>query len=229
MRLHEAHLGHMFAQEGCDFIQIRNAWNHVEALSASIPLPEQGLPQNDGIERRDEGAHRQSVHGRRRDYGHFPHAGKRQLQGARDRRRRQRQHMHVFAQLLEPFFMAHTEMLLLVYNKQTQIPELDGFGQESMRSDHDVDLAVFDPLPHQRHILGRDEPGSLRHPHRIAFEPFAEGLIMLAGQERRWHDNGHLLALHHCNERRSESYFRLADPHRRKSSDPSDGPWPNHR
>ena len=51
------------------------------------------------VERHDEGAHRQPVHRRGGDNAHLAHTGQRKLQGARDRRRGQRQHMHIRLEL----------------------------------------------------------------------------------------------------------------------------------
>ena len=73
------------------------------------------------IERRHVGAHRHAVDRRRGDEAHFADAGERQLQRARDRRGRKRQHVHVGAQVLQALFVLHAEMLLLVDDHQAEI------------------------------------------------------------------------------------------------------------
>ena len=86
----------------------------VERLAAAVALAQQRLAHHQRIERRHEGAHRQPVDRRRGDDRELAHAGERQLQGARDRRRGQRQHMHLGAQLLELLLVRDAEVLLLV-------------------------------------------------------------------------------------------------------------------
>ena len=127
--------------------QVLDARADIEALAAAILLAQQRLADGDGVERRDEGAHGQAIDRRRGDQAHVAHAGQRQLQGARDRRRGQRQHMDVGAQLLQPLLVGDAEMLLLVDDQQAEILELDALGQQRMRADDDVDRAVLRALP----------------------------------------------------------------------------------
>ena len=72
---------------------------------------------------------------------------------------RQRQHMHLGAQLLQPFLVADAEMLLLVDDQQPEIPELDGFAEQRMGADHDVDRAVGKALLDLGQFL-RSRPGA---------------------------------------------------------------------
>ena len=74
-------------------------------------------------------------------------AGQRQLQRARDRRRGQRQHMDVAAQLLQPLLVPDAEMLLLVDDQQAEVLELDRLRQQRVRADDDIDLAAARCLP----------------------------------------------------------------------------------
>ena len=135
-------LGHVLLQEGRGVVEIGDARHDIEGLAAAIALAQQRLAQDDGIERRHIGAHRQAIDRRRGDQRHLAHAGERQLQRARDRRRGQRQHMHVLAQLLQPLLVLHAEMLLLVDDQEAEIGELDGLAEQRMGADDDVDVAV---------------------------------------------------------------------------------------
>ncbi len=213
MRLHEADFGHLLAEERGDIVEIGDARHHVEALPAAIALAQERFAQCDRIERRDKGAHGQPVHGRGGDHRHLAHASECQLQRARDRRRCQRQHMHILAKLLEPLLVAHAEMLLLVDDEQAQILELDGFGEQRVRADHDVGLPVFQLLPHPRHVLRGNEAAGLRDLDREAPEALAEGLEVLAGEQRRRHHHRDLLAFHHGDERGSQRNLGLAEAH----------------
>ena len=142
-----ADLGHQLAQLGRDLRQVLDARADIEALAAAILLAQQRLADGHAVERRDEGAHGQAIDRRRGDQAHVAHAGQRELQGARDRRRGQRQHMDVGAQLLQPLLVADAEMLLLVDDQQAEVLELDALGQQRVGADHDVDRALLDRLP----------------------------------------------------------------------------------
>ena len=88
-------------------------------------LAQDRLAHHHRIEGQDEGAHRQPVDRRRGDHAHLAHAGQRQLQGARDRRRGQRQHMDIGLELLQPLLLRHAEMLLLVDDEQAEMAGTD--------------------------------------------------------------------------------------------------------
>ena len=155
----DAHFRHVLVEEGLGLGEIFDARADIEGLAAAIALAQQRLAHHDRIERRDEGAHRQPVDRRRRDDRHFAHAGQRQLQGARDRRRGQRQHMHFGAQLLELLLMRDAEMLLLVDDDQAEVLELDALAEERVGADDDVDRAVGEALLGLGELLG-DERGA---------------------------------------------------------------------
>ncbi len=106
---------------------------------------------------------------------------------------------------------ADAEMLLLVDDDKPEILERDVLGEQRMRADHDIDLAVFQLLARLRRLLGGHEPRGARELHRKAVEAVGEGLVMLAREQRRRHDNRHLLALHHRDEGRAQRHLRLAE------------------
>ena len=113
----------------------------IEALPAAIMLAQQRLADHQRIEGRDEGAHRKAVDRRRGDQRQIAHARERQLQGARNGRGGQRQHMHVRLQGLQPLLVRHAEMLLLVHDHKAEIAERDALGEQRMRADDDIDVA----------------------------------------------------------------------------------------
>ena len=158
----DLHLGHGLVEERFGLGQILDARADVEALAAAIALAQQRLAHHDRIERRDEGAHRQPIDRRRGDDRQFAHAGQRQLQRARDRRRGQRQHVHLGAQLLQLLLVRDAEMLLLVDDDQAEVLELDRLAEQRMGADDDVDLAVGEALLDLGEFGGGDEPRGLR-------------------------------------------------------------------
>ena len=67
------------------------------------------------------------------------------MQGARYRRRRQRQDVNRLAQFFEPLFVHHAEPLLLIDDDEAQPLEADIFLQQPMRADDQIDAAVSKP------------------------------------------------------------------------------------
>ena len=207
----DLHLRHVLVEKILDAGEILDPRHHVERLSAAIALAQQRLADHQGIVRRDEGAHREPIDRRRGDDREIAHAGQRQLQRARDRRRAQRQHMHLGAQLLQPLLVADAEMLLLVDDQQAEIPELDRLAEQRMGADHDIDRAVGKALLDLRQLLGRDQARGLRDIDRKTAEPLGEGLGVLARQQRGRHHDGDLLAVERDRERRAQRHLGLAE------------------
>ncbi len=135
------HLRHLFAQEVANFRQVGQTRTNDETLPAAIMFPQQRLAQHHRIKRQDKGANGEPVHGRRCDDGKIADTGHGKLQCAGNRRRRQGQHMHIGAELLEPFLVGDTEMLLLIDDDKPKILEFDGFRQQRMGADDDIHLA----------------------------------------------------------------------------------------
>ena len=68
------------------------------------------------------GLHRKTVFRRRFDDGQIPHAQHRHVQRARDRRRRQGQHVHIRLQPFQFLLVGYAEPLLLVHDEQVPDP-----------------------------------------------------------------------------------------------------------
>src|SRR6185437_1659201 len=97
-------------------------------------------------------------------------------QRARDRGRAQRQHMHLGAELFQPFLVADAKVLLLVDDEQTEVAELDRLAEQGMSADDDVDRAVGKFLLDLRQFLACDEARSLGDLNRETLEALSEGL-----------------------------------------------------
>ncbi len=85
-------------------------------------------------------------------------------------------------------------MLLLVDDQEAKILELDGFAQQRMGADDDVDLAAGDAVLGLLQLGAADQARRLRDLHRQSGETLLEGAEMLARQQRRRHHDRHLLA-----------------------------------
>ena len=207
----DAHLGHVLVEERFGLGQILDARTDIEGLAAAIALAQQRLAHHDRIERRDEGAHRQPIDRRRGDDRHFAHAGQRQLQRARDRRRGQRQDVHLGAQLFQLLLVGDAEMLLLVDDDEAEVLELDRLAEKRVGADDDVDLAVGDALLHPGEFGCGNEPRGLADMHRIAAQPVGKGLHVLAREQRGRHHDRDLLAVHRGDEGGAQRHFGLAE------------------
>ena len=158
----ERQLRHRLAQEVGDLVEVGDARGDVEALAAAVALAAQRVADDHRIERRDVGAHGEAIDRRRGDQRQLAHAGQRQLQRARDGRRRQREHVHVLAHLLQPLLVGDAEVLLLVDDQQAEALEVDRLAEQRVRADDDVDGAVGQPFLHLGQLLGADEARGLR-------------------------------------------------------------------
>ena len=81
-----------------------------------------------------------------RDHGKIAQAFQRHGERARDRGRRQRQHIHFRAQRFQRFFLAHTEAMLFIKNHQAKILERHILLYQFVGADGNIDGAVGDPL-----------------------------------------------------------------------------------
>ena len=207
----DAHLRNILVEEILGAGEVLDARADIEGLAAAVALAQQRLAHHQRVERRDEGAHRQAVDRRRGDDREIAHAGERQLQGARDRRRGQREHVHFRAQRLELFLVGDAEMLLLVDHQQAEVLEFDGLAEQRVGADDDIDAAIGKPGLHGTKFCRRHQPRGLRHVHREAAEALGEGLEMLARQQRGRHHHGDLLAVDGGEKGGAQRHFGLAE------------------
>ena len=204
-------LGRVLAQERRRFVEVLDARADIERLSAAIALAQQRLADDQRVERRNEGAHREPVDRRGRDDRHLAHAGHRQLQRARDRRRRQGQHMHFRAQFLQPLLVADAEMLLLVNDDQAEVLEAHGLAKHRVGADDDVDCAFGGALLHLAGLRRADHARELADADRQAGEAIAEILGMLAREQGRRGDDHGLLAVDRGGEGGAQRDLGLAE------------------
>ena len=195
MRDDELRLGDVFAQEGRSFLEIVDARADEERLAAAITLAQQRFAHDQRVEGRDEAAHGEPVDRRRGDQREFAHAGHRELQRARNRRRRQRQHMHLGAQLLQALLMADAEMLLLVDDDETEILKIHALAENSVRPDQNIDAALAKFFLGVARLGGADHARQPPDSDGQALEALREILVVLARQQRRRRDDGHLPAV----------------------------------
>ena len=208
----DPHFRHVSVEKFLGAGEILDARTDVEGLATAITLAQQRLAHDQRIERRYEGSHGETIHRRRGDDGKVTHTGQSELQGAWNRRRGEREHMHLGTQMLEPLLVGDAEMLLLVDDQKSEILELDGLAEQGVGADHDVDAAVADTLLHLRKLLAGNQARCLADMHGNASEAIGEGLGMLARKQGGRHDHCDLLAVHDRHESGTERHLGLAEP-----------------
>ena len=209
----EAHLGHQLAQPPGGGLDILDARADVESLPAPEMLAQDRLAHDHRVVGHDEGAHRQAVDRRRGDQTELAYSGQRHLQGARDRRRGQGQHMDAGAQPLELLLVGDAEVLLLVDDQQAQALEADGPAQQRVGADDDVDLAALESRLDFGRALAGDQAREMGDSHRQTGEALAEGGEVLAAEQRRWRHHCDLPALHDGHEGGAQRDLGLAEAH----------------
>ena len=205
-------LGHALAQPLAHLVEIGDARHDIEDLTAAVALAHDRFADRHRIVRHHEGAHRQAVDRRRRDEAHLAHPRQCQLQSAWDRRRGQRQHMHIGLQLLQLFFLRDAEMLLLVDDQEPQMGEPDILGEQRVGADHDIEPSVGELLLDLARHFGGDQPRQLRDPQRQPGKALGEAAVVLPRQQGRRHDDRDLRPGHRRDEGGAQRHLGLAEP-----------------
>ena len=174
-------------------------------LSTTSQLTPDGIEQHAVVLLKHERLHRMAVLRRLLDGGHIADTGQRHVERARDRRCRQREHIHVFAHFLERFLVSDAEPLFLVHNEQTEILELDLLVEQLVRADNQIDRARLQ-LFEQRSLL---RAGLVAREQLdcdgMTLKTLHRGQVMLPREYGRRYEDRRLLArenaLHHGTQR----------------------------
>ena len=154
-----------------------------EDLAAAVQLAVDGVPHQAVVVLRDAGLDRQPCLRRRLDDGQVADAHQAEVQGARNRRGRQGQHVDLLAERLDALLVRHAEALLLVDHQQSQVGEGDVLRQDPMRPDQHVDRAVGNARHDLLLLPLRHEAAEHGHLHRERAEPPLEGAKVLLRQD----------------------------------------------
>ena len=127
--------------------------------------------------------HREAVGRRRVDDAHVAHARQRHLQGARNRRRREGQHVDLLAEVLDVLLVLDAKALLFVDDDEPEVLRRHVARQQPVRADKHVDFAAREAL--ERRLLLRlgAEAGEHLDAHRERLEALREGGEVLLRQE----------------------------------------------
>ena len=142
----------------------------------------------------DVGQHRMTVLRRGKDGRHFADAGHGHLQRARDRRSGHGQDVHVGAQGLDVLLVLHAKALLLIDDDEPQVFPGHAGLQQAVGAHDDVDGALGQSLEDLLGLSRSGETAQLRDARREVLHPLPEGLHVLLREQRRWDEDGDLLA-----------------------------------
>ena len=113
----------------------------IERLAAALGLPLERMLDELLVVLPDVRPDRTAPLGRSLDHRDVAEAGERHVQRAGNRRRAQRQHVHLQAQLPQQFLLRDAEALFLVDDDEAEIRRDDVAREDAMRTDEDVHLA----------------------------------------------------------------------------------------
>ena len=152
-------LGHKMCQARRLLLDVIDPVVHVIDLPLAGEFPQDRLPDHFLVVFHDIGLDRDSAARRLLQDTHIPDAHKAHVERARDRRRRERQDIHVLLHLLDLFLVRDPEALLLVHDQKAEILELDILGEQAVRPDHDIADALADVAQRLFLVRRRPEPG----------------------------------------------------------------------
>ena len=182
-------------------------------LATPVQLPLDGVADHPLIVIAHHGLHRQAILRRRLQSAEVPGSREGQVQGSRNGGRAEGQHIHGPAQQLELLLVLHPELLLLVDNHQPKVLEDHVRRDDSVGADDDVYCADSGRFHHCLLLLGRAETAHQFDAHRILRHALAEVIVVLLGQDRGGHQQGHLLATHDRLEGSPDGHLGLSESH----------------
>ncbi len=179
-----------------------------------LPAPVELLPDGGGDELGAERGHDrvdgQTVPRGRFDQADIAEPGQGHIEGAGNRGGREGQDVDRSPEALDLLLVAHAEPLLFVDDEQSEVLEKNVLGQYPVRPDQDVDKAFLEVGENGLRLASRLKAGQGLDADREKGHPGPECVQVLAGQDRRGAQDGHLLAVHDGFERGPHGHFRLA-------------------
>ena len=182
-----------------------------EGLAAALELALDRPPHQVLVVGADVGADRAPPLRRGLDRRDVAQPRQAHLQGARDRRRRERQHVDLQLQLAQQLLLLDAEALLLVDDQEAEVLGADVAREQPVGADQDVDLARLEALQHLFHLRRLAQAGDPVEGEGEVGEALAEGAEVLLGEDRRRRQHHHLLAVGGGLDRRPQRHLGLAE------------------
>ena len=120
--------------------------------------------------------------------------------------------MDVGLELFQPFLVNDAEALFFVDDDQAEVLELDRFGDHRMGADDDVDMTARQSVARLLRFARGDQTRQAADIDRETFETLDKIGVMLAREQRRWHDHRDLHPRHRRDEGGTQRNLGLAEP-----------------
>ena len=101
------------------------------------------------------------------------------------------------------FLVRHTKALLLVDNQQPKVLEAHILLQQSVSSDHDIDLTFTHTFQDGSGLGGRAKSGKHLDLDRKCRQSALEGAVVLLREDGGWNEDSDLLSIHNSLKGRS--------------------------
>ena len=211
VRDEEAKLGQELPQLLGRLVDRLHAVVQVERLAAARVLALERRPDELLVVLADGRADRAPALGRRLDDRDVAQAGERHVQRARDRRRREREHVDLEPERAQELLLRDAEALLLVEDHEPELLRDHVAREDAVRPDQHLDLAlaelVEDPL-----LVGlRAEARDHLDAHREVAVALAERVPVLLGEDRGRAEDERLLPVQRGGEGGAHRDLRLAE------------------
>ena len=210
VRKRHAGLGHELPDSVRDAVDVIHAVVHIVDLTSPRELADNGLPYHLLVIFHDVGLDRLALSRRLLEKTHVADSHETHVERARDRRRRQCQHVDILPHLLDLFLVGHAEALLLIHNQQSQLVEMNILREQPVCSDDNVHAAIRQSPEHPLLLRGRDKTAQLADVHRIPVHPLREGVEVLLRKDGRRHQHRGLIAVLCRLEGRTDRDLRLS-------------------
>ena len=192
---HDACIGHVFANEVLDVGELRDAVRNDIDLAVATELEIDGVGDDLMTEGVNFGANGVTIGRRGVDDAEIARAHQRELEGARNGRGGHGERVDIDFHLAQAFFDGHTKFLLFVDDEQAEIFEFNGFPDEFVRADEDVDVSLGEIFEQGFGLRRGAGSGEVVDTDGEVLQPLGEGLVMLERQDGGGHHDGDLLAV----------------------------------
>ena len=206
-------LRHQLFQPGGDICNVVDPVVDIIHLSAPGQFSADRLPDHLLIVFAYKGLDGQPVLRCLLQHAHIPDADEAHMKGPGNRGRRQRQHIHIFLQLLDFFLVGHAEPLLLIDDQQAQVLEGHIPREHSVGADDNIHCPLLQSCNGLSDLSPGSEPAHQLYCHGKILHSLDKGCIMLLGKDSGGHQVDHLLSLLNCLEGGTDGDLRLAVAH----------------
>ena len=184
----------------------------IERLAAALGLPLERMLDELLVVLPHVRPDRTTPLGRGLDHRDVAETGERHVQRARNRRRAQRKHVDLQAELAQQLLLRDAEALFLVDDDEAEIRRDDVAREDAVGADEDVHLARREVGERALHVGRAAEPRHhLAHDREIGVA-LSERVPVLLREDRRGRQHERLPPVERDRERRPHGDLRLAEP-----------------